>query len=92
MTAIEQKFMDAARAEIEAEDKAAMDRRVKERANRLKGEAQRIAAGAAPSTLAELQGELAALDARKPWSLSASEDARRDWLRQEIWARTRQVA
>jgi hypothetical protein len=92
MTAIEKRFMDAARAELLAEDKARFESRVRERALALQGEAQRIATGAAMPTLAQMQAELAALDARQPWSLAAAEDQRRDWLRANIYDLTKRVA
>jgi hypothetical protein len=89
MTAIEKRFLDAARAELLAEDQAKFASRVRERAIRLQGEAQRIATGAAMPSLAAMQAELAALDARPAWSLSAADDQRRDWLRSTIFDLTR---
>jgi hypothetical protein len=92
MAALEKRFVDEADQQIAAEDKAARDRRVKERAIRIMGEAQRVAAGQTRPGLAEMRAELEALDARQPWSLSAADDARRDWLRQEIFDLTKKVA
>jgi len=92
IVAIEQRFLIEAKAQLEAEDAARFASRVRERALALQGEARRVTAGAARPTLAQMQGELASLDARPDWSLAAAEDQRRDWLRQEVYALTKRVA
>jgi hypothetical protein len=86
-------FYAAARAELVAEAEADLHRRTVERAQRLRGEAQRQQAGTAIPTdpaglrtlLDEKRALLAHVDAKPGWARSATEDRARDVLRQDVY-------